>query len=97
MTTETTTSASPERALAAAREFFLSGDGTGSAWLEDESETHLALGTFRGNMAVSAFRDPEDGSRTRVRVTSLREEGIVPRLITYLSGLAPESVGSGEA
>jgi hypothetical protein len=87
MTSEITTSLPPEEVLRAAKAFFMGDDPFHTAWLESESESHLSLGTFRGNIAVAAFPDPEDSGRTRVRVSTLREEHVVPRLLTYLSTL----------
>ncbi len=87
MTTETTTHLPPEAVLRAVKRFFLGEDALHSAWLERESETHLGFGTFRGNIAVAAFPDPEREGRTRVRVSTLREEHAVPRLMTYLRTL----------
>ena len=87
MTSETITSARPARVLDAARRFFTGTGRYADAWIEDESDTHVAFGTFRGSLAVAAFADPEDPERTRIRVTTLRDEGLVPRLLTYLEGL----------
>jgi len=87
MTSETITSARPARVLDAARRFFTGTGRYADAWIEDESDTHVAFGTFRGSLAVAAFADPEDSERTRIRVTTLRDEGLVPRLLTYLEGL----------
>ncbi len=84
MTTETSTTLTPADVLAAARDFFLGDDRMADAWVDTESDTHIAFCTFRGNLSVGAFPDPEAGNATRVRVTTLREEGIVPRLIAYL-------------
>jgi hypothetical protein len=87
MTREITTGLSPESVLNAVRSFFMGRDSLHSAWLETESETHLSFGTFRGNLAVAAFPDPLGEAPTRVRVSTLREEGAVPRLLTYLRTL----------
>lgn len=84
---ETTTSLPPERVLEAVKEFFLGDEPFHSAWLIAESESHLSFGTFRGNLAVAAFPDPKGEAPTRVRVSTLREEGAVPRLLTYLRTL----------
>ena len=88
MTNHTTVAASPAEALAAAREFFEAGAGT-RAWVEDESDTHISAATFRGNIAV-AVRPGPDGAGSAVRVTTLREEGIVPRLLAHMA-----AAGSG--
>ncbi len=84
MTTEILSRLSPEAALEAARSFFVGPDRMADAWIEGESATHLTLGTFRGNLSIGAFPDPEGSGRTRIRVTTLREEGIVPRLLKHL-------------
>ena len=87
MTIETNTSLSPGEVLDAVKRFFTGEHALGSAWLEGESESHVAFATFRGNLAVAAFPDPSGASRTRIRITTLREEGAVPRLVTYLGTL----------
>lgn len=87
MTFETTSTLSPADVLAAAKRFFTGADALHSAWLENETEDHLSFGTFRGNIAVAAFPDPSGEARTRIRVTTLREEEAVPRLVTYLRTL----------
>ncbi len=94
MTTETTSELTPGQALQAARDFFLGPGAEPTAWLETESSTHLSFCTFRGNLAVAVYEDPEAPTRTRVRITTLREEGLVPRLIAHLSSV---SAGSAAA
>ena len=89
MTIETTSSLSPQDVIHAAREFFLGPHRMANAWIESESESHLGFCTFRGNLCIGVARDPDDAALTRVRVTTLREEGMVPRLITYLGTLEP--------
>jgi hypothetical protein len=84
MTTETTTTLAPEQVLSAVRRFFMGADSVHSAWLETESDTHISFGTFRGNLAVAAFPDPLDEAPTRVRISTLREESAVGKLVTYL-------------
>ena len=85
MTTEIASALAPADVLAATRDFFLGDDRMVDAWVDTESDTHIAFCTFRGNLAVAAFPDPAVPTGTRVRVTTLREEGIVPRLISYLA------------
>ncbi|WP_420634772.1 hypothetical protein [Candidatus Palauibacter sp.] len=85
MTTETGSTLSPAEVLGVVRAFFLGADRIADAWIDTESDTHITLCTFRGNLSVAAFADPEQPGATRVRVTTLREEGIVPRLLTHLS------------
>lgn len=87
MRVEITSGRSPAEILAATKAFFWGPEAYESAWLETESESHASFGTFRGNLAVAAFADPEREGRTRIRVSTLREEGIVPRLVTYLRTL----------
>lgn len=99
MTRETTTTLAPDEVLSAVRRFFMGPDSLHSAWLETESDTHVSFGTFRGNLAVAAFPDPLDEAPTRVRISTLREESAVGRLLTYLRaregerGAARESGG----
>lgn len=104
MRVEITSRLSPETVLEATKGFFTGPNAYASAWLETESESHLGFGTFRGNLAVAAFPDPEGEARTRIRISTLREEGVVPRLLTYLRTLAtsrpaspsPASLAGGE-
>ncbi len=84
MTTETTTTLTPEEVLSEVRSFFMGAESLHAAWLETESDTHISFGTFRGNLAVAAFPDPLDEAPTRVRISTLREESAVGRLVTYL-------------
>ena len=95
MTTETTSALAPADVLAATRDFFLGDDRIVDAWVDTESDTHIAFCTFRGNLAVAAFPDPTEPAGTRVRVTTLREEGIVPRLLAYieLANARPANAG----
>lgn len=85
MTTETASALAPADVLAATRDFFLGDDRMVDAWVDTESDTHIAFCTFRGNLSVAAFPDPAGPGGTRVRVTTLREEGIVPRLLAHLA------------
>ncbi|MDH3734318.1 MAG: hypothetical protein OEU54_12330 [Gemmatimonadota bacterium] len=93
MTTHTNSPLPVASILAAAKDFFLGPDRMADAWIESESESHIAFCTFRGNLSVAASADPEDGSRSRVRVSTLREEGLVPRLMTFLA--SQEAVATG--
>lgn len=94
VTTETISDLTPNEALQAARDFFLGPGSEPTAWLETESDTHLSFCTFRGNLAIAAFEDPVTPSRTRVRITTLREEGLVPRLIARLDSLSHRTTGA---
>jgi len=84
VTTEMTSSLAPGAVLAAARRFFVGTNRLADAWIESESEAHIAFCTFRGNLSIAAFADPAHDTLTRVRVSTLREEGLVPRLVAYL-------------
>ena len=84
MTTEIASPLTPGDALAAVRTFFLGDDRIADAWIETESDSHITFCTFRGNLSVAAFPDSDAPGGTRIRVTTLREEGIVPRLLSYL-------------
>lgn len=100
MTTETTSRMTPEEVLSAVRHFFMGPDSLHSAWLETESDTHVSFGTFRGNLAVAAFPDPREEAPTRVRISTLREESAVGRLVTYLRArevVGPAALGQGGA
>lgn len=99
MTVEITSELSPRALLEATRAFFLGKEAYRHAWLETESDSHLGFCTFRGNLAVAAFPDPRGEGRTRIRISTLREEGTVPRLVTYLGSLdrcRPKEAETGE-
>lgn len=87
MTVETTTRLAPAKVLQATREFFLGDNSLYPAWLEGESDSHMSFGTFRGRLIVAAFPDSDDPAVTRIRISTLREEGAAPRLLTYLQTL----------
>lgn len=93
MTLETTTEIAPERILEEARDFFTGEGAVYSAWLEEESDSHLTLGTFRNKIAVSAFPDPEGEARTRVRVSTLRVDDAIGKFITFVRTLSPDAAG----
>lgn len=84
MTTEIASPLSPSEVLASARTFFLGEFRMADGWIETESDAHITFCTFRGNLSVAAYRDAEAPDETRIRVTTLREEGIVPRLMAHL-------------
>jgi hypothetical protein len=92
MTTETTARIPPGAILDAARDFFTGPDRMADAWIESESDSHLSFCTFRGNLSIAAVPDPDEEGGSRIRITTLRDEGLVPRLVTYLTRRA---VGSG--
>lgn len=85
MTTETTTAIAPGAVLQAAKEFFTGPRRVADAWIDSESDSHLSFCTFRGNLSVSAVPDPEETGGSRVRISTLRDEGLVPRLVAYLN------------
>jgi len=91
MTTEIGTVLAVEAVLARARTFFLGADRFADAWIESESDTHITFCTFRGSLSIAAFPGTEGDDTTRVRVTTLREEGIVPRLLAYVASRATRS------
>lgn len=95
MTLEETTDIAPEQVLEKAREFFTGDDSVYTAWLEDESDTHLTFGTFRNKIAVSAFPDPEGEAPTRVRVSTLRVDDSIGKFMTYIRTLSPETAVEG--
>lgn len=95
MTLETTTEMSPERVLQEARDFFTGDESVYSAWLEDESDTHLTFGTFRSKIAVSAFPDPEGEAPTRVRVSTLRVDDSIGKFMTHIRTLSSGTASAG--
>lgn len=93
MTLETTTEIPPATVLEKAREFFTGEESVYTAWLEEESDTHLTLGTFRNKIAVSAFPDPAGEAPTRVRVSTLRVDEAIGKFMTWIRTLSPEPAG----
>jgi hypothetical protein len=89
MISETLTAMSPERTIAAARRFFTDSDATLPATIVDQGENHLTVATFRSRLAISAFPDP-DGRGTRVRVSTLRRNDAVGKLLTLLATGEPD-------
>ena len=85
MTTEIETSLPLDTVLEVVRSFFFGENAIANAWIETESETHMTCCTFRGNLSVAWFIDPQAPGKTKVRVTTLREEGVVPRLIAHIA------------
>jgi len=84
MTTETTARIDPGAVLDAVRDFFIGPDRMADAWIESESDSHISFCTFRGNLSIAAVARPDGEAGSRVRITTLRDEGLVPRLVTYL-------------
>lgn len=84
MIRETTTTLPPDAVLAEAKQFFMSDLSVYSAWLEDESDSHVTFSTFRSRLAVSAYPDPEGEAPTRVRVSTLRVDEAVGKFLTHI-------------
>jgi hypothetical protein len=88
MISETVTPLSPERVLEEARRFFTQEDSVSSANIVDESDRHLTVNTFRSRLAISAWPD-DDGSGTRVRVSTLRRQESVGKFLSWLQTVGP--------
>jgi hypothetical protein len=84
MISETLTAMSPERTIEAAKRFFTDSGATLPATIVDQGDHHLTVATFRSRLAISAFPDP-DGRGTRVRVSTLRRNDAVGKLLTLLA------------
>ncbi|MFQ5888771.1 MAG: hypothetical protein ACE5JR_01825 [Gemmatimonadota bacterium] len=86
------TELSPAAVLEEARRFFTGEDSVYAASIEEESEAHLTLATFRSRIAVSAFPDPADQGRTRVRISTLRPDDAIGKFLSYIrTAPAPET------
>ena len=94
MIRETTTTLPAAAVLEEAKTFFMSDLSVYSAWLEDESETHVTFSTFRSRIAVSAFPDPEGEAPTRVRVSTLRVDEAVGKFLTHIETADSSKVAS---
>ena len=57
MTTETTSSLSPEAVLSAAREFFVGPARMADAWVESESDQHISFCWLIGIVSFWDFLD----------------------------------------
>lgn len=95
MTAETTTHLSPTDVIELARSFFTGPDAVFSASIEEADETHLVLNTYRSRIVVAAFPDPGGSGETRVRVSTLREDAVAGRFLTYVR--TADSPAAGEA
>ena len=84
MISETLTAMSPERTIDEAKRFFTDSGAILPATIVDEGENHLTVATFRSRLAISAWPDP-DGGGTRVRVSTLRRNDAVGKLLTLLA------------
>jgi hypothetical protein len=96
MISETLTALSPERTIDEAKRFFTDSSATLPATIVDEGENYLTVATFRSRLAISAFPD-RDGRGTRVRVSTLRRNDAVGKLLTLLATGEPgdEAVSPG--
>ena len=84
MISETLTAMSPERTIEEAKRFFTDSDATLPATIVEQGGNHLTVATFRSRLAISAFPDP-DGRGTRVRISTLRRNDAVGKLLTLLA------------
>lgn len=84
MTSETTTDLPPSVVLEMARSFFAGPDAIHEMSLSEASDTHVEFASFRSSLLVAAFPDPEEGGRTRVRVSTLREYGAADQFLTFV-------------
>jgi hypothetical protein len=84
MISETLTAMSPERTIDVAKRFFTDSGAMLPATIVNEGENHLTVATFRSRLAISAWLDP-DGRGTRVRVSTLRRDDAVGKLLTLLA------------
>ena len=84
MISETLTAMSPERTIEVAKRFFTDSGAMLPATIVEQGDHHLTVSTFRSRLAISAFPDP-DGRGTRVRVSTLRRNDAVGKLLTLLA------------
>ncbi|MEN8143601.1 MAG: hypothetical protein ABFS14_01500 [Gemmatimonadota bacterium] len=84
MISEVTTKLEPAAVLDRARQFFLGAGSIHAASLSEESESHLTFTTFRDRLAIAAYPDP-GGHGTRVRVSTLRPNQAVGKLLAFVS------------
>lgn len=94
MITETVSALSPERVIEEAKRFFTAEQAVLPAQVVDEGDRHLTVGTFRSRVAVSAFPDPE-GAGTRVRVSTLRSNDAVGKLVALLATASDAAPAAG--
>lgn len=84
MISETLTALDPHAAIEQAKQFFTEANSPLPATVVEEGEASLTVETFRSRVAVSAFEDP-DGRGTRVRVSTLRRNDALGKLLTLLA------------
>jgi hypothetical protein len=94
MITETVSALAPERVIEEAKRFFTEEQAVLPAQIVDEGDRHLTVSTFRSRVAVSAFPDP-DGAGTRVRVSTLRRNDAVGKLVALLATASDPAPSSG--
>lgn len=88
MISETVTALEPDAAIDVALGFFTDPGSPLPATVVEQGDGHLTVETFRSTVAVSAFPDP-GGRGTRVRVSTLRRNDAVGKLLTLLSTEIP--------
>ena len=93
MITETLTALPPEQAIERARSFFSDAGAALPATVIESGENHLTVATFRSRLAITAYPDP-DGRGTRVRVSTLRNNDAVGKLLTLLASADPDGGAS---
>ncbi len=84
MVTEIETALTPEAVIAETQRFFAEEDAVLPATIVEEGATYLTVATFRSRIAISAIADPS-GGKTRVRVSTLRRNDGVGKLLTRLA------------
>ncbi len=93
MISETLTALPPERAIDTALDFFTASGAALPATVIESGERHLTVATFRSRLAITAYPDPE-GEGTRIRVSTLRNDDAVGKLLTLLAEADPGAGGS---
>ncbi len=84
MITEILTDLAPELVIEDARRFFTDEGALHSATIVSESDTHITLGMFRSQLAISAFPDVSEAGKTRVRVSTLRRTDAVGKFLAFI-------------
>ncbi|MDT8435353.1 MAG: hypothetical protein RRA92_01235 [Gemmatimonadota bacterium] len=83
MISEIVSGLTPAQVVDEAKRFFTGEGSLHAASIVEESETSLTVSTFRSRIALAAFPDPE-GNGTRVRISTLRSNDAIGKLLTYL-------------
>ena len=84
MTREIRVDLPPPDVLARAKRFFAGPESGYAGSIDGEGDGFVRFRTFRGTIAVSARREGEGDSLTRVRVSTLRAHPSVPLFLTWL-------------